>query len=201
MSLLLLFIVISSFVSICFHWCFPVKNSIKGKCTEFNHFWYSHENSPKKFCKLLSSGGSRNKYKCTQSFADNYSCGEFPRGSVSDVGGGRPLWETTLWLHWSGSQLCKSHSFPCGHLHIQASLFPLPFQHWWPLVPLLWQEQALAVATVTELEIVRPKEMQQLLYGMKHLYVSRRLRFGVLVCFLHLYDRRFTWAVFGVTSI
>lgn len=144
---------------------------------------------------------ARNKYKCTQSFADNYSCGEFPRGSVSDVGGGRPLWETTLWLHWSGSQLCKSHSFPCGHLHIQASLFPLPFQHWWPLVPLLWQEQALAVATVTELEIVRPKEMQQLLYGMKHLYVSRRLRFGVLVCFLHLYDRRFTWAVFGVTSI
>lgn len=34
-----------------------------------------------------------------------------------------------------------------------------------------------------------------------NLYISSRLRYDVFVCFPHLFNTRFTWAIFGVTSI
>lgn len=120
MSLLLLFIVISSFVSICcVHWHLPVKNSIKGKCMEFIHSCTKTALKNSANCYRLQE--TRNKYKCTQSFADNYSCGEFPRGRilVSEVADpcGKPLYECTG-LCSNYANLIPSHVDVCVFRHL-----------------------------------------------------------------------------------
>lgn len=148
----------------------------------------------KKYCQLLWFGGGQETWRALQ--------GRIPAGRIL------PLHWWHVWGSHGGRGLCgcaglgpKCTSLipPCAY---SSSSISAPLSA--PVTPpaiALTEKENLVLPAVSELVTARPKETHELLYRMKHLYISRRFRFDVPVCFAHLCDRRLARAIFDVTSI